>query len=426
MEFVRANKIKATIQLNAGNGTAQQAADTVKWFIENGYDADVLSFGIGNEICFDVDEVLMPEMNGQNGKPQGFVYKSSTEYIQFITDFYTALNAHGIANNKVLLGAIGSPPSYQLSFHKRRNGGYHDWYGTLGQTYPDDKNWDAKVLQAHADKIKFMDIHIGYAPVLTDEHNGPDTTDADYVRMYMAASLRVQDLINEEKAIIENIGGAYKDDIKIQITEYGPMGGRTPNSLAGALFLASFFHVVLDEPKIEHSNHLPMINHWAAPTLIGQRLDIPGAAVYWDNTQTFVFRMYSAMSGSDVLTTALTGYETFNNSRSLGFIPGKDNVPSAESRVYYNPATKQGSVFIINKDLTRNTTFSVKLPFDNPEFTKIHELWHKKPMAENSFDDDDLTVKLLTYSIAGLKQENNAFTVTTKPISLVKIDFQVR
>ena len=63
--------------------------------------------------------------------------------------------------------------------------------------------------------------------------------------------------------------------------------------------------MVLAEPKITAANHLPMINHYDAPNLLGSLLDlsVTGEEAYWDNIQTHVFRMYSAQSGRQVLDT---------------------------------------------------------------------------------------------------------------------------
>ena len=108
---------------------------------------------------------------------------------------------------------------------------------------------------------------------------------------YLAASVWIQELIETEKQTIHDAAGDRYDDIDIQITEYGPIGGSYPNSLAGAIFLASFFNVVLAEPKITAANHLPMINHYDAPNLLGSLLDlsVTGEEAYWDNIQTHVF-----------------------------------------------------------------------------------------------------------------------------------------
>ena len=70
---MEAADIKATIQLNAGNGTPQEAADWVQYCIDQ--ELDVATFAVGNEVHFAEERV-----EGMT------VTKTPQEYI----DFYNA------------------------------------------------------------------------------------------------------------------------------------------------------------------------------------------------------------------------------------------------------------------------------------------------------------------------------------------------
>lgn len=382
-KLVEAADIKATIQLNAGNGTPQEAADWVRYCIDQ--ELDVATFAVGNEVHFAEERV-----EGMT------VTKTPQEYI----DFYNAVwEALGDTADDITLGCIGVPASHPLNKYR---------------------NWDAQVLSALSDKVDFIDIHIGYTPYLS---TGESTQAA--AENYLAASVWIQELIETEKQTIQDAAGDRYDDIDIQITEYGPIGGSYPNSLAGAIFLASFFNVVLAEPKITAANHLPMINHYDAPNLLGSLLDlsVTGEEAYWDNIQTHVFRMYSAQSGRQVLDTQVEAPGTFS-CQKVGLVPAVSGVPNGEASVYYDPETKNGSIFLINKSTDENMTFEIDLPFSQVSLGKTQELWNQNPAAKNNWSNPE-TVAPVTYDTETAVPADGAFQIQTKPVSLVKVDFTV-
>lgn len=330
-KLVEAAGIRATIQLNAGNGTPQEAADWVRHCLDNGL--DVASFAVGNEVHFAEERV-----DGVT------VTKTPEEYIAFYNDVYDAL---GDLADGVNLGCISIPDSHSLAR------GDH---------------WDSQILSALGEKIDFVDL---------------------------------------------------------QITEYGPIspGQEEANSVAGAIFLASFFNTVLQEPKVTAANHLPLINHFEAPNLLGAW---PQLNAYWDNAQTYVFRMYSAQAGRQVLAAELTGGGTFSSSK-VGLIPAVTDVPLAESAVYYDPDTQEGSVFLVNKSLDENMEFSIQLPFENAGLTGAQELWNINPMAENNFYNQSAVTLNDCDSLAQeTSLSGGEFSAVTKPVSLVKIDFTTK
>ena len=383
-ELVEAAGIRATIQLNAGNGTPQEAADWVRHCLDNGL--DVASFAVGNEVHFAEERVAGVT-----------VTKTPEEYIAFYNDVYDAL---GDLADGVNLGCISIPDSQSLA-------------------RGDD--WDSKILSALGEKIDFVDIHVGYAPYGFSE----STTSDSLVECFMASSQWIASLIQEEKASMQANLGANYDNVDLQITEYGPIspGQEEANSVAGAIFLASFFNTVLQEPKITAANHLPLINHFEAPNLLGAW---PQRNAYWDNAQTYVFRMYSAQAGRQVLDAELTGCGTFSSSK-VGLIPEVTGVPLAESTVYFDPDSQEGSIFLINKSLDENMEFSIQLPFENARLTGAQELWNINPMAENNFyNQSAVTLNDCGSQAQGTSVSGGEFRAVTKPVSLVRIDFTTK
>jgi hypothetical protein len=84
-------------------------------------------------------------------------------------------------------------------------------------------------------------------------------------------------MLDDVKAEIADYGGEKAEDIGIQISEYGPMTNDFKyKNLAGALFQADFFNMVLREPQVVSANHLPMLNHYAAARVIGTAAEPDG------------------------------------------------------------------------------------------------------------------------------------------------------
>ncbi|MBQ7010697.1 MAG: hypothetical protein IJN63_03235 [Clostridia bacterium] len=370
-------KAEAVVQLNAGTGTPKEAADLVKWCIENNY--PVSSYAIGNEVNFAEERVAGVRST-----------KTPEEYVAFANEVYSQLGE--LADN-IELGIIGLPSTHPLCR---------------------DPSWDRKVLEALGDKIDFIDCHLAYAPYFTSVND----SDKDIYKCYMAAATYVRNVIEREK---ENIASYTdrEDEIKIQITEYGPMGTYY-NGTVGAVFLASLLQVMANEPMISSANHLPMLNHPAAANLIGYD-PRNGTEYYWDNVCTYVFRWYSQQSGRDVLALE-TDIPTFR-SKAIGLIPAVSRADMSNTAVYYDTEAKCGTVFAINQSVDENMVFNIELPFDRIKITAINELYSANPQKANSGTSPNSTVPRSHQTTE--EEFSGTLTVTSKPISVVKIDFQV-
>ena len=146
-------------------------------------------------------------------------------------------------------------------------------------------------------------------------------------------------------------------------------------------------------------------------------------AVHWDNVSTYVFRMFSAQIGREVLAVETSGAKQFSSER-VGNIPAQHGVDEGDASVYFDPATGEGTLFVLNKSYTENTTFDIQLPFDSVEITSIQELWTKNPSVTNSRQRPN-KVAPVSYDDLLCTLEGDSFTITTKPVSIVKIDFKM-
>lgn len=384
-EVCKAAGIGATIQLNAGTGTTDEAADYVQYLMDKGYIDSVDSICIGNEVCMDNENV------------EGItISKNPVDYTKFCEEVLKKVGTDVVEDESIELGVIGITPSHPLCAYK---------------------NWDAIVLDSLASQIDFIDVHIGYS-----YYSQGDATAEESVKCFLASAKWIEGMIAEEESIIEEYAGEYADDISIQITECGPVGGDYPNTLAGSLFLADFYNTVLKNSRITATDYLPVLNHYASAQLIGASTYSGASAseVYWDNCVSHVFRWYSDQIGRDVLETTVEGCDTFD-SVEVGLVPAISDVEEGTVQVYYDENSGEGSIFVLNKSMDENLQYNITLPTTEAKITGVTELWNKSPIAQNTHTNPE-TVTPVTYDTY-----NNAFSgeinLTTKPVSLVKIDF---
>lgn len=383
LQVCNAADIKAVLQFNAGTGTPGEANALVDWLNNNNYLNQISSICIGNEVHFNNNRVAGID-----------IQKTPSQYIDFANSIINTATSSILKNNSVKLGVIGLPSSHPLS----RN-----------------DNWDASIISQLKDSIDFIDVHIGYS-YYTKQNESKEAA----AKCYLASSKWVSDMISEEKATIEQYAGENADNIDIHISELGPVGGSYSNSVVGALYLADLMNVILAESKITSTDYLTLLNHYDSAQLIGYYgHDQSGNKYYWDNAVSFIYKMYSDMVGRKVLSTSVSGASKFD-SEAVGLIPAISDVDNATVNTYYDETTGKGSVFVLNKSLTDNLVYDIALPF-NVTVTGATELWNENYDAANRYNGQPVS----TTAYPGLQNVRNSFTLKTKPVSLVKVDFAV-
>ena len=381
MELCEMLGVEAVVQLNAGNGTAEDAAALIKWCEENDY--PVSSYCIGNEVNMNIENVAGMKVS-----------KTPEQYIAFSNKVYEEL---GSLADDITLGVLALPEGHGLNH-----------WGSA---------WDRKILTELGDKIDFIDCHYGYAVQNGASHNN---TDDEICRAYMAAPTFIKRMIEKTKEEIRTYAPNRADEISIQITEYGPIGTYN-NGSAGAVFLASLIQVMANEPMISSANHLPLLNHYAAANTVGYKND-GKTEYYWDNLTTYIFEWYTEQIGRQVLETELETF-TFSSSK-VGLLPAVMDADMGNTAVYYDPETGEGTVFVINQSYERNMITNVSLPFEEISVTKFTELYSDDPRQANSATAPVL-VTPRSYSIKKNSTYSGEMKITSKPISVCKIDFKV-
>lgn len=378
VELCKQADMKATLQVNAGTGTAQEAAYLVAYCIEN--NIDYTFFAIGNEGFSQANKV-----KGIN------IQKSPQEYVAFYEECYEKICN---VSETVRIGAIGVPSSNPLCR---------------------DTSWDAVIFSELADKMDFYDVHIAYAPLNR-------TTEINMLLdNYLSGSVWIQDQLNQVLLEMKQYTGEHYDDIDIYISEWGPLGGAPyDSSVAGTVLLSTTLNMMFNEPKIQAANHLPVLNHPDAGNLIGYK-NQSGKETYWNNASTYVFRWYSDMQNRSVLTTEVES-STFNTQAGISQ-PAAYNVNSIDAVTCVDKENKTGTIIITNRNKEEDISVALNLPFDTIEITSVKEIWHSNPLAYNNADHPDV-ISETTLSNDSVYNRNIGLTIDTKSVSIVRIDFK--
>ena len=166
-----------------------------------------------------------------------------------------------------------------------------------------------------------------------------------------------------------------------------------------------------------------MTNHPAANNLLGYYNEL-GENISWDNVVSMGFRRYAEQIDREVLSSQVTGAKTFA-APAVGLMTAIRGVSEGDAAVYFNRETGEGTLFLLNKAYKENTTFDITLPFGAVEITAVTELFTPNNTMYNSNARPNM-VKPTEYNEHCGTVEDGHLIVTTKPVSLVKIDFLMK
>jgi alpha-L-arabinofuranosidase len=330
--------IPGYITLNAGTGTPEMAAEWVKFCRDKKF--KITAFEVGNEVyMIDAKNEAVPALP---------IAKTPKQYVDFFLRCREAIEKVAPGTR---MGAIG----------------LHDT-GTfpLGK-YP---GWMKEILSGIGNRVDFVAIHNGYAPAVRSAGFGPQAkrySDDEFAACFLGASVYVRDNIAATKALLAQHAPDGGRKIDLQITEYGPLVYALDEkhtqedllwnrSLAGALYLASLFNVLLREPKVTSANHLPLCQDGYG-ALIGIRGGEPPQRKTWRNVVFHVFRAYTRMAGRETLDTAVTApaYTT----QAMGIVPALKEVPMVDAGAYRTKDGKRLTLFLINRDVKRSAEVKI-------------------------------------------------------------------
>lgn len=295
LDFARRVNGELLITVNAGSGSAQEAADWVGYV--NGKREQVRYWEVGNELYLNEGSAMSKSITVS---PAGYAAR--------FREFAKAMRA---VDPGIKLGAIG--------------GENQGRYANVSYS-----NWDRTVLEQAGDQIDFFAVHDAYAPVLLSGH------DKDLRTVYgamLAAPVLIKRNLETVEQQIATYAPARASKIALAVTEWGPLfqfdfRGRYVDhakTLGSALFVASALKAFVESPRTEIANFF-LLNDVSVLGWIGSRDGrVPPVPDWAPTARYFAFQLYTRHFGEQLLRSkaAGPGYD----SEAVGLIDAVKDVP---------------------------------------------------------------------------------------------------
>jgi alpha-N-arabinofuranosidase len=310
LAFAKATGSELLITVNAGSGSASEAADWVRYVNKEHVDGGGVKYWeIGNELYI---------------KDPKFVSIEPSEYAKRVIDFAQAMRA---VDPTIKIAAIADD-NYPSTVH------------------PAYAGWTDEVLRRAARQIDFLAVHDAYAPMLIADE-GID------VRTAYAAMLAAPVLIKRNIAAVQQKLEAVTSDgsprLKLAVTEWGPffhfdLKNRFVDhvkTLGSALYVASVLKVFVESPSVEIANAFKLVD----PLFMGWIGLRDGH--YVPTAPYFAVQLFTRHFGERVVasTTTSPGYD----SPAAGWVDRISNVPYLDLVASRSEDGRKLYVIAINK-----------------------------------------------------------------------------
>ena len=318
LEFADRVGAELLITVNAGSGTAEEAADWVRYV--NRDRLRVRYWEIGNEIYLN------------DGSPAtAAVTMPPKKYAQTVLAFARAMRA---ADPRIVVGAIGG-----INQGSYRPVSYEDWNATL--------------FRVAGDAFDFLAVHNAYAPILTGDQKGRPLRD-----VYRAMLARPQHIAANLTRVADEIAAHYPDPAKrpfVAITEWGPIfqffheGEYVDHAktLGSALFCASALKAFIESPVTDIANFWMLNDYsvlgWIAP----ENDDFPPAPRWIPTARYYAFQLYSKHFGTRLVRSSVQG--PYFAAPQVGWSDAADAVPYLDVIASTDDNGTRLSVIAINK-----------------------------------------------------------------------------
>ena len=292
LDFAAAVGAEPLITVNAGTGTAQEAADWVRYV--NAKSLRARYWEVGNELYINDGSVASKTIT-----------INPAAYAARFLEFAHAMRA---ADPRIKIGAIGG----------ENQGRYRI------MSYPD---WNRTLLEKAGDQVDFLSVHNAYAPGISQDRE--ELRDV-YRALFAAPTLiaRNLQLLAEE---IAKYAPTRASQIPIAVTEWGPLFQVDPGgsyvdhtkTLGSALFAASTLKVFIESPRTEIAN-FHVLNDFGFMGWIGSRnSNFPPAPDWAPTARYYAFQMYTHHFG-DQLVRSDTAGPRFDSDASGGMEAVRD------------------------------------------------------------------------------------------------------
>jgi alpha-N-arabinofuranosidase len=292
LQFADQSHGQLMITVNAGTGTAAEAADWVQYVNASGL--RVQYWEIGNELYINDGSVS-----------QNAITMDPATYATRVVEFAEAMRA---ADPRIKIGAIGG-----------QNQGAYSLVA-----YP---NWDRIVLQKAGSQIDFLAVHNAYAPVNV---NDTDDLKSVYAAMLAAPSLIAQNLQTVANQILA-FAPSFASKIGIAVTEWGPFFQSSPSghyaqhtrTLGSALFAADTLKTFFESPVTQIANFHVLNDLSIMCWICSQNGSYP--PLWTETPESMAFKLIRNHFGNQVISSTVKAPEY--TSPAIGAVVSVPNVP---------------------------------------------------------------------------------------------------
>ncbi|NLH98141.1 MAG: hypothetical protein GX446_01470 [Chthonomonadales bacterium] len=310
------------ITVNVGTGTAEEAADWVRYVNGRRDRADrVTWWEIGNEVYMN---------DGSPATAQ--IAMTPEQYAEKCAAFIRAMRR---ADASIKIGAI-SNESYWNTTHR---------------------DWDRKVLGKVGRDIDFVAVHNAYAPmVINDGGRGV----REVYRATLAAPVHIRKSLAALRGRIGALPPADARRIKIAVTEWGTLYHALPTSrfvdhcktLGSALYTASVLMAFLECPSVDAANYFKLVDQLFIGA-IGVRGDRFAPTASYCALQMFTRRF-----GARLVKSA-TASPTFD-APALGYVPATSGAPYVEAVASLSADGRKLTIMAVNKHFDRSADLRIR------------------------------------------------------------------
>ena len=308
LAFAEAVGGELMITVNAGTGTAQEAADWVRYI--KGSNRRVRYWEIGNELY----------VNDNSAQAKASTM-TPDRYARLVLDFARAMRA---ADPSISIGAIAE----------------ENYSPSAAKAYP---NWTDEVLKTAGQQIDFLAVHNGYAPALSQDKGWDART--VYSAM-LAAPVLIGQSLDRIAAKIANTA----PKVKIAVTEWGPYFQVTPDgrfvdhvkTLGSALYVASALQTMIRSPQVQIANAFKLVD----PLFMGW-IGKSGNS-YLPTGPYYALQMYTRHFGSDLLDSSVQA--PAYDSRAVGWADAVKGVPILDAVASRSADGRKVFLLAVNRD----------------------------------------------------------------------------
>ena len=318
LTLAETTKSHLLITVNAGSGTAQEAAAWVKY--ANGGKERVKYWEVGNELYYN------PPIS-----PIPFYTLTPSAYTSLFIQFSKAMKQVD-PNIKVI--AIGG--------------------NILSQSYP---GWDQTLLSQAALNMDYLSVHNSYSPVNVF---GADFDVRTVYSALLAAPIGIAQNLQSVSDEIDMWAGSRAPQVRLAVTEWGPLYDLYPNpyalharTLGSAIFVASMLKTYIEAPRMDIANFFTLTDNGVSAWL-GKR-----GVAYYPEAPLYAYELYRKHFGSLLVSSSVT-VPTYD-SPAVGVVAATPNVPYLEIVSSLSADKKKLYIMAINKHFDLPITASIRI-----------------------------------------------------------------